>query len=284
MAKINWYPGHMKKTQDLIESYIKQVDVVVELIDARIPKSSKNPLIEKIIKKYQKKHLLVFTKSDLVEKRKQEKWVEKYSEFNSLYVDIFDPKSRNQIVIEANNLMTDTYAMWKRKGLKQRAIRIMIVGVPNVGKSTLINKFSKKNSAKTGNKPGLTRNIQWIKINDSMELLDMPGILWPKIDDEVIGYNLAVCNCIKNEILDLEDIVKYLIKFLKVSKNEIFLDLIKDAPEKDFTSLVYFLCEKYNFYINEEVDELRLYNRILKNFNELKFGKVVLDDYEINNW
>lgn len=284
MQKINWYPGHMKKTQDLIESYIRQVDVVVELIDARIPRSSKNPLIEKIIKKYQKKHLLVFTKSDLVDSRNQDKWLEKYSEFNSLYVDIFDNRSRQQIINSADALMEETYATWKRKGLKKRAIRIMIVGVPNVGKSTLINKFAKKNSAKTGNMPGLTRNIQWIKINDQMELLDMPGILWPKIDNIVVGYNLAVCNSIKNDILDVEDIVKYLIKWLKMTKNKIFLDQIDSLEEKDFYSIIKFLCEKYNYMVNDEYDEHRLYNRILKEFNELKYGKLVLDELDLDSW
>lgn len=284
MQKINWYPGHMKKTQDLIESYIRQVDVVVELVDARIPKSSKNPLIEKIINKYQKKHLLVFTKSDLVSKRYQEKWLEEYEDFNTLYIDIFENRSIQQIVLKADSLMEETYATWKRKGLKKRAIRIMIVGVPNVGKSTLINKFAKKNSAKTGNTPGLTRSIQWIKVNKDMELLDMPGILWPKIDNINIGYNLAVCNSIKNEILDLEDIAKYLIKWLKMTKNSTFLEEISGSEEKDFTSIVQYLCTKYNFIVNDDFDEERLFIRILRNFNELKYGKLCLDEFELDSW
>lgn len=284
MQKINWYPGHMKKTQDLIESYIRQVDVVVELVDARIPKSSKNPLIEKIINKYQKKHLLVFTKSDLVSKRYQEKWLEEYEDFNTLYIDIFENRSIQQIVLKADSLMEETYATWKRKGLKKRAIRIMIVGVPNVGKSTLINKFAKKNSAKTGNTPGLTRSIQWIKVNKDMELLDMPGILWPKIDNINIGYNLAVCNSIKNDILDLEDIAKYLIKWLKMTKNSTFLEEISGSEEKDFTSIVQYLCTKYNFIVNDDFDEERLFIRILRNFNELKYGKLCLDEFELDSW
>lgn len=284
MQKINWYPGHMKKTQDLIESYIRQVDVVVELVDARIPKSSKNPLIEKIINKYQKKHLLVFTKSDLVSKRYQEKWLEEYKDFNTLYIDIFENRSIQQIVLKADSLMEETYATWKRKGLKKRAIRIMIVGVPNVGKSTLINKFAKKNSAKTGNTPGLTRSIQWIKVNKDMELLDMPGILWPKIDNINIGYNLAVCNSIKNDILDLEDIAKYLIKWLKMTKNSTFLEEISGSEEKDFTSIVQYLCTKYNFIVNDDFDEERLFIRILRNFNELKYGKLCLDEFELDSW
>ena len=284
MKKINWYPGHMKKTQDLIESYIRQVDVVVELVDARIPRSSKNPLIENLLKKYQKKQLLVFTKSDLIDMKKQSRWEEYYSDYNYLYVDIFNEKSRNQILKSANDMMQEQFAIWKRKGLRQRAVRIMIVGVPNVGKSTLINKFSKKNSAKTGNMPGLTRNIQWINVNKNIELLDMPGILWPKIDDIQVGYNLAVCNCIKNEILDVEDITKYLIKYLKVSKNKYFLGLIEDLEKKDFQSIIDFFCTKYNFKINDENDEHRLYNKLLKDFNEAKFGNIVLDNYEIQDW
>lgn len=274
----------MKKTQDLIEQYIRQVDVVIELIDARIPKSSKNPMIAKLISKYNKKHLLVFTKSDLVTSSLSKKWLEYYSEYNSLYVDIFDKRSRNSILVEANKIMEPTFESWKRKGLKKRPLRMMIVGVPNVGKSTLINKFSAKNSAKVGNTPGLTKNIQWIKVNKDTELLDMPGILWPKIDDVQVGYNLAVCNSIKNDILDTESLCQYLIKYLKVSKNKIFLELINDCEEKDFTSIVHFLCAKYNFYIKDDIDEKRLYSRLLREFNENKFGKIGLDEYELNDW
>lgn len=199
MDHINWYPGHMKKTRELIQENLKMVDLVIEVIDARIPVSSRNPIIDDLVKG--KPRIIILNKSDLSDEGENERWT-----------DFF--KKKGNYVLSMNcmsgagvhallRLLASLRDEKNRDAVRKKPLRMMIAGVPNVGKSSLINRLTGKKSAKTGNKPGVTRGKQWLNLGDDMQLLDTPGILWPKFEDPKAGLNLAFCGSIKDEILDL---------------------------------------------------------------------------------
>lgn len=234
IENINWYPGHMKKTRELIAENLKMVDIVIEVIDARIPVSSRNPIIDELVKN--KKRLIVLNKSDLSDRKANEVWAEHFKEQGNLVL--------------AMNCMTGTGVgqLYKLLGrlqeeknegqIRKKPLRMMIVGVPNVGKSSLINRMTGKKSAKTGDRPGVTKGKQWLGLENGMQLLDTPGILWPKFEDPKVGLNLAFCGSIKDEILDTASLALELIKVL----------------QKDYPAL---LAERYKL---EELDEDALVN------------------------
>ena len=224
---INWYPGHMKKTKDMMVENLKIVDIVIELLDARIPLSSKNPDIEKMSKN--KVRVLVLNKIDLVDEGKLKEWEDYF--LNNDIADYFIPLSveKNKNFSELRNIINNIYneklEKMKKKGLRKTVVRALIAGIPNVGKSKFINKFSNKNKAKVGNKPGFTRGKQWISVDEKFELLDTPGILWPKFEDELVSYNLAITGSINVEDIykiDNIEILKVLEKRLGISKNDEF--------------------------------------------------------------
>lgn len=211
---INWYPGHMKKTKDLINANLKLVDAVVELLDARIPMSSRNPQFDELIK--DKKRIIALNKADLADQAKTKLWQKKFKEegITALTINASTGQGVNQLVDFIKLSCQDVIKRAEEKGRLHRPIRIMIVGIPNVGKSSLINKLVGKNAAKTGNKPGVTRGKQWIRINQDIELFDTPGILWPKIEEDLMGIKLACTGAIKDEVLIIEDIAFHLINLL----------------------------------------------------------------------
>ena len=213
--KIQWYPGHMTKAKRMMQEDIKLIDLVIELVDSRIPVSSKNPDIDTLANG--KARLILLNKSDLSNEQANEEWKE-YFEKKGFYVAKINSKSGsgirqlNNIIMEAckEKLERD-----KKKGIKNRPIRAMVVGIPNVGKSTFINSFAGKACAKTGNKPGVTKGKQWIRLNKNVELLDTPGILWPKFEDEIVGTRLAFIGSVNDEIINVEELSLELIEFLK---------------------------------------------------------------------
>lgn len=212
---IQWFPGHMAKARREVTEKLKLIDVVIELLDARIPLSSRNPMIDEIIK--HKPRLVVLNKSDLADEELTEKW-KRYFEGNNVEVVIVDSQSGKGVskIYEAcQKLARPFIEKMKAKGIKPRAIRALIVGIPNVGKSTLINRLAAKKIAKTGDRPGITKSQQWIKVGKQLELLDTPGILWPKFEDKEVGLRLAATGAIKDEILDLEEVVLFVIDYLK---------------------------------------------------------------------
>ena len=213
-TNINWYPGHMAKTKRLIKEKIDLVDIVYEVIDSRIPKSSKIKDIDDIIKN--KKRILIMTKIDLCDLEKTNKWIKHYEEkgYKVILVDLISGKNVNKIIDETNNLMIEMNKKREQKGLKTRKIRALVIGIPNVGKSTLINKLVGRKAVNVGNKPGVTKSLDWIRINQNVELLDTPGILWPKLEDEIIAYNLASMTAIKEEILPMDKVCIYILKKL----------------------------------------------------------------------
>lgn len=211
---INWYPGHMKKTKELIQANLKLVDVVVELLDARIPISSRNPQIDELVGS--KPRVVLMNKYDLCDKRALREWIDYFAEKGIVAIPINSISGDGvkdflkQIKVETKPLVDKM----KAQGRVPRAIRMMIVGIPNVGKSSLINKLVGKKAAKTGNKPGVTKGKQWIRVRDDIELFDTPGILWPKIDDKESGLNLAFTGAINDDTLVIEDVAFELLKRL----------------------------------------------------------------------
>lgn len=209
---INWYPGHMKKTIEDIEKKLKLVDFVIEIIDSRIPYSSRNPLFDELLKN--KKRLLIFNKSDLSDPKLNEEWMKKLTDENNFAISYNATKPNVNIVVKkAEDLMSEEIKKYEEKGLKKGPLRAMIVGIPNSGKSTFINSISGTKSAKTGNRPGVTKTNQWIKIHPKLHLLDTPGVLWPKFEENV-GLNLAFTGAIKDEIMDIETLALKLIEKL----------------------------------------------------------------------
>lgn len=222
--KINWYPGHMKKTKDLITDHLKLIDVVVELLDARIPESSRNPQLDELIG--EKKRIVALNKFDLADPEVVDEWVAHYDHkgIKAIPINSVNGFGVNRLLHEVKSSCSDIHEAMEARGRKPRAIRVMIVGIPNVGKSSLINKLAGKKTAKTGNKPGVTKGKQWIRIRKGLELFDTPGILWPKIEDEEVGMKLAFTGAIKDEIMDIENLAFHLIRFLEVHYPKVLVD------------------------------------------------------------
>lgn len=230
MTKINWYPGHMKKTKDMIKENMQIIDVVLEIVDARIPLSSKNPDIPKFSKN--KKRLLLLNKSDLVEKEELKFWQEYFIRNNMadevLPISAETGYNVKKVFDKIKFLTKEKVEKMKAKGLRKVNVRIMVAGIPNVGKSRLINRIVGKNSAGVGNKPGFTRGKQWIRIKEGLELLDTPGILWPKFESDIVGYNLAIAGSIRDEILPIEEVACVLIdKLKKLKKLNVLIEKYK---------------------------------------------------------
>ena len=212
---INWFPGHMRKTQREIKENLKLVEAVIEIRDARIPRSSANPDIEKLCGN--KPRLILLNKSDLTESRVTREWMKELSKDNvkAIEVNCLKGKGLNQIKPALEELLKEKLERYKAKGLVNVVIRVMVVGIPNVGKSTFINKMAKNNIAKTGDRPGVTKSKQWIKTPLGIEMLDTPGVLWPKFEDERIALNLAFTGAIKDEIMDTEELSYRLVERLQ---------------------------------------------------------------------
>lgn len=212
---IQWFPGHMAKARRQVTEKLKLVDIIFELVDARIPLSSRNPMIDEIIQ--HKPRLVLLNKADMADKEITREWVRFFDKqgIKSLAINSQAGIGMKEIVSASKLILKEKYDRMEAKGVKPRAIRAMIVGIPNVGKSTLINRLAKKNIAKTGNTPGVTKAQQWIKVGKELELLDTPGILWPKFEDPEVGYKLALTGAIKDTILNLQDISVYGLRFLE---------------------------------------------------------------------
>ncbi|MBM7608337.1 ribosome biogenesis GTPase A [Lysinibacillus composti] len=213
---IQWFPGHMAKARREVQEKLKLVDIIFELIDARLPLSSRNPMIDQVIN--QKPRLLILNKADMADDSETRKWIEYFASkgHTAVAINSFEGKGLQKVVKAAQEILAEKWERMRAKGMKPRAIRAMIVGIPNVGKSTLINRLAKKNIAKTGNTPGVTKSQQWIKVGQEIELLDTPGILWPKFEDQEVGLKLAITGAIKDTIINMEDLAVYGLRFLSI--------------------------------------------------------------------
>ena len=275
---INWYPGHMKKTIEDIEKKLKLVDFCIEIIDSRIPYSSRNPIFTNLLKN--KKKLLIFNKEDLSNPILNKKWKEKYSDINNsvLFYNALKPNV-NAVVQKSHELMKDEIKKYEDKGLKRGPLKAMIVGIPNSGKSTFINSISGTKSTKTGNRPGVTRTNQWIKINPKLHLLDTPGVLWPKLDENV-GLNLAFTGAIKDEIMETETLALKLIeKLMSIDKNILIKRYsIEINPQDSPLTIMELIGTKRGALMRGGiVDYTKVSNIILDEFRKGILGKITLE-------
>ena len=275
-TNINWYPGHMAKTKREIIEKLDLIDIIIEVIDARIPYSSKNKDIDDFIKN--KKRILVMSKIDLCDLNKTLEF-KKYYEDLGYEVILLDLKNNNinELVKTIQKETNKLNEVRKNKGLKNRRIRALIMGVPNVGKSTLINRLVGKKVTSVGNKPGITKKLEWIRINHDMELLDTPGILPPKIDSEIMGLNLASMTSIKEEILNLEDIAIHIIKMmLKLYPNNL-KERYNLSNTTDIVDILDEIGKKNKAIKNNEIDYDKVYQIVIKDLKEGYLGNITFD-------
>lgn len=276
---INWYPGHMKKTKDLIEANLKLVDVVIELLDARIPISSRNPQFDQLIG--HKKRVVALNKYDLADPVRTKRWIQYYADqgIKAIPINSLNGDGISVLIDEAKATCTDVIEKAQRQGRMLRPIRAMIVGIPNVGKSSLINKLAGKNAAKTGNKPGVTKGKQWIRLNKEVELFDTPGILWPKIEEDAMGIKLACSGAIKDEILNIEDIAFHLITMIMVDYKRVFFERYKIEPEmEDVVEIMTYIGRKRGCLVRgNEVDLEKASRLIVDEFRKGVIGRITLE-------
>ena len=280
-ANINWYPGHMEKAKRLMIKEYKNIDMVYELVDARIPKSSKIKNIYDIIGN--KPKLLIMTKKDLTDPIKIEGWIKYYENIGSKVVlaDLNNDNDIKKIVNETHKMMEELQLKREEKGMNKKEIRVLVVGIPNVGKSTLINKLVGKRVANVGNKPGITKGLVWLKTSHNIALLDTPGILWPKIDNNEIGLNLASIFSIKTEILDVNEVAVHIINKLNRYYPEKLKERYNIEPsniELDFEAIYEDLGKKMGAIRNGEPDYERISNRIINDIKDEYIKGVVFDN------
>ena len=294
-TNINWYPGHMAKTKREISEIINLIDVVIEILDARIPKASHNPDMEKLIEN--KKRLIALNKIDLADEKETAKWVKllKNKGFAVVEVDANSGKGINNVIKEIETLMAEEKKKNDEKGRVGKSIRVLVMGIPNVGKSSFINRISKKNTMEVGNKPGVTKNKQWIRLSNNIELLDTPGILWPKFQNQDIALNLSFTGTIKDDILPKTEIsynlVKLLIKYYKnnllkrykLQENEleeILNNENMEENEKIYDVMCLIARKRGCIHSGGRVDDEKVSNIILDDFRNCKFGKITLEKGE----
>ena len=275
---ISWYPGHMAKTKREIKEKIDLIDIVFEVVDARIPYSSKNKEIEEMTKG--KPRVIVMTKIDLCDSGKTNKWIKYYEDKDYIVIpiDLINNPNTKIIFDKIKPLVDEINSKRKSKGLKERKARILIMGVPNVGKSTLINRLVGRKATNVGNRPGVTKNLEWIRINDKVELLDTPGILWPKLDEEEVAYNLASMTAIKEEVLDSEDIAIYIIKKLLSDYPDNIINRYSLTKIEDIVDILDEIGKKMGAFRNSETDYDRVYKRVIKDLQDGYLGKITFDN------
>ena len=276
---INWYPGHMKKTRELVQNNLRLVDVVVELLDARIPFSSKNPDIDRLVG--DKPRIILLNKADMCKKEDLDAWISYFESqgIKAITINAMTGKGVDKLVSECKAVTADMMDKLAEKGRNQRPIRLMIVGVPNVGKSSLINKLSGRKSTQTGDRPGVTKGKQWVKVKGNMELLDTPGILWPKFDDQRVALNLAFTRAIKDEILDIETLGLRLIeRLMEIAPNDLAQRYKLDEIYPMGIDTMEAIGRKRGFIISKnELDYTRIATTVLNEFREGKIGRICLE-------
>jgi len=290
-TSINWFPGHMAKTRRQITEDLKLVDVIVEILDARIPISSQNPEIQEIIKN--KKKIIILNKSDLSDEKDNKKWINYFTKKGSRVVlaNSNTGKGIDEVIRQIQKAMQNEIDEYKEKGRTGRKIRVMVVGIPNVGKSSFINRIAKKNSAGVANRPGVTKQKQWIRINENIELMDTPGVLWPKFESEEVALNLAFTGTIKDDILEITEIAYQLTKFLlkeyksnllerySLDENEVNEILQQEQAEnQNIYEVMQLIGRKRGAIISGgNVDDEKTSRIILDDFRTGKLGKISLE-------
>ena len=285
ITNINWYPGHMAKTKKQIIEDLKLIDIVVEVLDARVPKSSKNPDIEQYIK--DKKKIVVLNKADLADENITKSWVEYYKNLGikAIQMEANSGKGINNVISTIKEEYKDIEEKYIKKGRIGRSTRVMVVGIPNVGKSTFINGLAKRNSAKVANRPGVTKQKQWIKIDQNIELMDTPGMLWPRMNDNVATMHLAFVNTIGSAAIDKEDLSFYLIKYLLENYRKIVAERysieISEKENLESTEILEIMDEIANkrgaILPGGKINMQKLSDIILLDFQSGKLGRISIE-------
>lgn len=294
-AVISWFPGHMAKTRRQIVEDLKLVDVVIEILDARIPISSQNPEIKQILQN--KKKIIALNKCDLADEKENNKWIQYFLKngTKAILTDSNTGKGIDTLLKQVQEIMKEELERVANKGRIGRKIRVMVVGIPNVGKSSFINRIAKRNSAEVGNRPGVTKQKQWIRINNEIELLDTPGVLWPKFESEKVALNLAFTGTIKDDILEMTEIAYSLTKFLLENYKENFENRYSMSDEKINEILSQEQPENENIYeimqlvgkkrgaiiSGGNIDDEKTSKIILEDFRTGRFGKISLEKVNI---
>lgn len=273
-----WYPGHMTKAKRQMQEDMKLIDLVIELVDARIPVSSRNPELDELGR--QKARLILMNKADLASEKLTQSWTSYFRE-KGYFVVKLDSRNKagmknvSDVVMEA---CKEKMERDRKRGIKNRPVRAMVVGIPNVGKSTFINTFSGKACAKTGNKPGVTKGKQWIRLNKNVELLDTPGILWPKFEDQKVGLNLALIGSIKDEILNIDELSLALIKVLKENYPGILSDRYQVQEDQEPSDILMEIARSRNCVKKGgELDYSKAAALVMEEFRSGKLGKITLE-------
>lgn len=279
--QIQWYPGHMAKARREIGDAVKLVDVVIEIVDARIPIASRNPILNEIIA--DKPRVIVLNKSDLANSEENKKWVKYYTSKNQIAIltNSNQGVGMKNVVDAACELMKEKLERREKQGIVGASIKAMIVGIPNVGKSSFINKVAKKQTTATGNKPGVTRKNQWVRLDDKIQLLDTPGVLWPKFDDEKTARHLAYIGTIKDEIIDLEELALNLVAELLENNKKDLLERYKISEDFEYEMPLEVMEEigrKRGCLVRGgEIDYTKVANIILDEFRTAKIGAITLE-------
>lgn len=277
---VHWFPGHMAKATRMIKEYVKKVDVVIELLDARIPRSSANPVISEVVG--QKPHIVVLNKADLANPQATKEWVAYFEKqgLTVLAIDSKTGKGNKQLVKAVERLAQPIIDKWKNKGIRSRSVRTIILGIPNVGKSTLINKLAGAAATRTADKPGHTRGQQWVKIGKDLELLDTPGVLWPKLEDQRAAARLAMAGAISDDVYDLESVMKQLLNQVNEANPDLLAERYKLKSEElgDANQLLESIGRRRGCLVSGGIVDLEKARRIvLADYRNQKLGNLTLD-------
>lgn len=275
---IQWYPGHMTKARRQMQEDIKLIDVMVELVDARVPAGSRNPDIDELGKN--KYRLILLNKADLADPSRTAEWKEYFAEkgFFAVTLDARKKQAMKQVTDVILEACREKIERDKKRGIKNRPVRAMVVGIPNVGKSTFINSYAGKAVAKTGNKPGVTKGKQWIRLNKSVELLDTPGILWPKFEDQRIGVKLALIGSIKDEILNTDELALRLIRYLKMEYPGCLEKRYEVGEQQEDTELLFAIAKSRNCMVKGgEPDYSKAAELLISEFRSGLLGRITLE-------
>ncbi len=271
---IQWFPGHMTKAKRQMEENLKKVDFVIEIRDARIPESSKNPMLDQLIGN--KPRLILLSKKDKANPTLTKEWIAELEKKGNkvLALDLIKENYKNKLTSASQEICAAFIEKQKRRGIKPRALRAMVCGIPNVGKSTFINTLAKRKAAQTADKPGVTKSLQWIKLGADLELLDTPGVLWPKFEDEQVGLKLALLGSIRDEVVTMDELAMYAIEWLTQNQPDSLISTYGiEIQEKPYETLCE-IAKKRGYLQKGSIDENRLMRSFVKDIRENKLGAI----------